>query len=466
VVDLNETTTLGRADLDTAPAARLTRPSQRLRNLELGLLIVAVGVAASAIVLVQLGELGRIDPSIIKLAGGLALIVLAMHIVLRFTARDADPFLLPITTAINGLGIAEIYRIDISPRGVENHWDDGTHQILWTALGIGVGIATLLVVRNHRALQRYTYLSMVAAIVLLVLPLVPGLKLNDVTADVWIHVGPLNFQPGEIAKIALAIFFAGYLVARRDSLAMVGKRFLGLRLPRIRDLGPIIVIWLLALAVIVFEHDLGTGLLLFGMFVAMLYVATGRTSWILLGLVLAGAGAFAASRLLTYVNGRIENWLHAFDAKIYDADGGSYQIVQGLFGLGNGGLFGTGLGQGRPDLTPAASSDFIVASLGEELGLVGVFAILCLYLLFVSRGFRIGFAGPDDFGKLLAVGLAFVFALQVFIVVGGVMRVIPETGLTTPFLAAGGSSLIANWVIVALLLRISDTIRSRPKAVI
>lgn len=466
MVDLDATTTLGRSEETTAPPARLSRPSQRLRNLELGLLIVAVGVAASAIVLVQLGELGRIDPSLLKLAGGLGLLVLAMHVVLRFTARDADPFLLPITTAINGLGIAEIYRIDISPRGVENQWDDGTSQILWTALGIGASIVTLLVVRNHRALQRYTYLFMVAAIVLLVLPLVPGLRLSDVTAAVWIRVGPFNFQPGEIAKIALAVFFAGYLVARRDSLAMVGKRFLGLRLPRPRDLGPIIVIWLLALAVIVFEHDLGTGLLLFGMFVAMLYVATGRISWILLGLVLAGAGAYAASRVLSYVSGRIENWLYAFDGKVYDAEGGSYQLVQGLFGLGNGDLLGTGLGQGRPDLTPAASSDFIMASLGEELGLVGVFAILCLYLLFVSRGFRIGFAGPDDFGKLLAVGLAFVFALQVFIVVGGVMRVIPETGLTTPFLAAGGSSLIANWMIVALLLRISDTIRSRPKAVI
>jgi cell division protein FtsW (lipid II flippase) len=417
-------------------------------------------------VLVQLGAAGRIDPSLLKLAGGLGLVVLAMHVVLRFTARDADPFLLPIATVVNGLGIAEIYRIDISPKGLENHWDDGTHQMLWTALGIGAAIATLLIVRNHRVLQRYTYLSMVVAIVLLILPLVPGLKLSDVTADVWIHIGPFNFQPGEIAKIALAVFFAGYLVARRDSLAMVGKRFLGLRLPRVRDLGPIIVIWLLALAVIVFEHDLGTGLLLFGMFVAMLYVATGRTSWIVLGLLLAGAGAWAASQVLSYVHGRITNWLDAFSGNLYNEPGGSFQIVNGIFGLAHGGLFGTGLGQGRPDLTPAADSDFIIASLGEEIGLVGLFAVLCLYLLFVSRGLRIGFSGPDDFGKLFAVGLSFVFALQCFIVIGGVMRVIPETGLTTPFLAAGGSSLVANWMIAALLLRISDTIRSSPRTVI
>jgi cell division protein FtsW (lipid II flippase) len=247
---------------------------------------------------------------------------------------------------------------------------------------------------------------------------------------------------------------------------MVGRKVLGVRLPRGRDLGPIVVVWVLALAVIVFEHDLGTGLLLFGMFVAMLYVATGRTSWIVLGLLLAAAGAWAASQVLSYVHGRITNWLDAFSGNLYNEQGGSYQIVNGIFGLAHGGLFGTGLGQGRPDLTPAADSDFIIASLGEEIGLVGLFAVLCLYLLFVSRGLRIGFSGPDDFGKLLAVGLSFVFALQCFIVIGGVMRVIPETGLTTPFLAAGGSSLVANWMIAAVLLRISDTIRSSPRTVI
>jgi cell division protein FtsW (lipid II flippase) len=462
VADPQATTTLARP----VDRPHVTRPSTRLRNIELGLLVLAVGVSASAILLVQLGALGHLDPHIATLAAGLGALVLALHIVLRFTARDADPFVLPIATALNGLGIAEIYRLDISPTGLENHLDDGTHQIEWTALGIGAAIVTLLVVRNHRMLQRYTYIAMLVAIVLLLLPLVPGLRLQDAAANVWIHVGPLNFQPGEIAKIALAVFFAGFLVARRDSLAMVGRKILGVRLPRGRDLGPILVVWVLALAVIVFEHDLGTGLLLFGMFVAMLYVATGRTSWIVLGLLLAGVGAWAASQVLSYVQGRIHNWIYAFQGNLYDQPGGSFQIVRGIFGLAHGGLFGTGLGQGRPDLTPAANSDFIIASLGEELGLVGLFAVLCLYLLFASRGFRVGFAGPDDFGKLLAVGLAFVFALQTFIVVGGVLRVIPETGLTTPFLAAGGSSLVANWMIAALLLRISDTIRSGPRTVI
>ena len=460
---VDATTTLSRPEADAVAGAR---PSTRLRNIELGLLLLAVAVSAGAIVLVQLGALGHIDGHIATLAAGLAALVLVLHVVLRFLARDADPFILPIATAVNGLGIAEIYRIDISPLGLRNRLDDGTHQILWTALGIGAAILVLLLVRNHRMLQRYTYIAMLASIVLLLLPLVPGLRLRGAAAYVWVSVGPLNFQPGEIAKITLAVFFAGFLVARRDSLAMVGRRILFVQLPRARDLGPIVVVWFLALGVIVGEHDLGTGLLLFGMFVAMLYVATGRTSWIVLGLLLAAVGAYAASRILSYVQGRITNWLDAFNGNLYNEPGGSFQVVNGVFGLSHGGLFGTGLGQGRPDITPAANSDFIIASLGEELGLVGVFAILCLYLLFVSRGFRIGYSGPDDFGKLLAVGLAFVFALQCFIVIGGVMRVIPETGLTTPFLAAGGSSLVANWMIAALLLRISDTIRSGPRTVI
>nr|WP_133765786.1 FtsW/RodA/SpoVE family cell cycle protein [Amnibacterium kyonggiense] len=454
---------MSRPEVDRAP---VVRPSTRLRNIELGLLLLALAVSAAAIVLVQLGALGKIDLDVVKLAGGVGALAVALHVVLRIVARDADPFILPIATTVNGLGIAEIYRIDLSPTGVAKHWDYGSNQIVWTALGIGAAIVVLFAIRNHRMLQRYTYIAMLASIVLLILPLVPGLRLSGAAAYVWVSVGPLNFQPGEIAKITLAIFFAGFLVARRDSLAMVGRKVLFVQLPRARDLGPILVVWVLALGVIVGEHDLGTGLLLFGMFVAMLYVATGRTSWIVLGLVLAAGGAYAATQILSYVQGRITNWLHAFDGTLYEDQGGSYQVVNGVFGLAHGGLFGTGLGQGRPDITPAANSDFIIASLGEELGLVGVFAILCLYLLFVSRGFRIGFSGPDDFGKLLAVGLAFVFALQVFIVVGGVMRVIPETGLTTPFLAAGGSSLVANWMIAALLLRISDTIRSGPRTVI
>lgn len=439
---------------------------QKLRNLELFLLIIACAINASAIVLVQLGALGHIDTTLVLLGAGLSILVFGLHVVMRFVARDADPFILPIATTLNGIGIAMIYRIDI-PAG-DTGWDSsGVRQIAWSAIAIVCAITVILSIRNHRILFRYTYIAGLVAVILLLLPLVPGLGREVNGAQVWIEVGSFaTFQPGEIAKIALAVFFAGYLVRNRDSLSMVGKHFLGMRFPRLRDLGPILVVWALSMSVIIFQRDLGTALLYFGLFLVMLYLATGRLSWVVLGLSLFLGGALIASQVLSYVNGRFTNWLNAFDPDVFGAEGGSFQLVQGLFGLAKGGLIGTGLGQGRPDITPVPQSDYIIASLGEELGMAGLFAILALYLLFVARGFRIGFAGQDDFGKLLGVGLAFVVALQCFIVIGGVTRVIPLTGLTTPFLAAGGSSLVANWIIAALLLRLSDTLRNQPRLVV
>ena len=321
----------------------------------------------------------------------------------------------------------------------------------------------VVLLRNYRVLFRYTYIFGFVGILLLLLPIVPGLG-TDANADVWVSLGFFSFQPGELAKICLAIFFAGYLVRTRDALTSVGTRFLGFTWPRARELGPLLVVWLVSLGIIVMQRDLGTGLLIFGMFVAMLYVATGKTSWALIGVVLLAGGGYAASRVLPYVNGRFQNWLDPFNPDT--VNGSSFQLVQGLFGMSQGGLIGTGLGQGRPWLTPVAESDYIFASLGEELGLIGLFALLALSMVFASRGVRIGLAGQDDFGKLLATGLSFTVALQVFIMVGGVTRVIPLTGLTTPFLAAGGSSLIANWLIVGLLLRISDAVRRQPRVVI
>ncbi len=449
-----------------ATTVRRIRIPQKFRNLELLLLIFACALNASAIVLVQLGALGHIDTSLIVLGAGLSLLVFGMHVAMRFIARDADPFILPIATVLNGLGIAMIYRIDIAEG--DTGWESAAvRQIVWSSLAIIAAIAVIIVIRNHRVLFRYTYVAGFIAVALLLLPLVPGLGREVNGARVWIGIGDFaTFQPGEIAKIALAVFFAGYLVRNRDSLSMVGTKFLGMRMPRGRDLGPLLVVWALSMAVIVFQRDLGTALLYFGLFMVMLYVATGRLSWVLLGFTLFLGGALVASQTLDYVNGRFTHWLDAFNPAVYDAFGGSYQLVQGIFGLANGGLLGTGLGQGRPDLTPVPQSDFIVASLGEELGLAGLFAILALYMLFIARGFRIGFAGQDDFGKLLGVGLAFVVALQCFIVIGGVTRVIPLTGLTTPFLAAGGSSLVANWIIAALLLRLSDTVRNQPRLVV
>lgn len=456
----------GVVSTDTAVvrALRRIRVPQTQRNRELVLLIFAFVINASAVALVQLGATGAIDGLFLVYCGGLTALVLALHIVLRLVARDADPFVVPIATLLTGLGLAMIYRIDIAKK--LHSWDAfSTRQLAWAGIALVGAIVVVMLLRNYRVLFRYTYIAGFVGLLLLVLPIIPGLG-ADANADVWVDLGFFTFQPGELAKIALAIFFAGYLVRTRESLTSVGTRFLGITWPRARELGPLLVIWIISLGIIVLQRDLGTGLLIFGMFVAMLYVATGKTSWVVIGVALAVAGAFLASRVLPYVQGRFTNWLDAFNPDVIDANGGSFQLVQGIFGLAQGGLIGTGLGQGRPYITPLSQSDYILPSLGEELGLIGVFAILCLYMVFASRGIRIGLAGQDDFGKLLATGLSFTIALQVFIMVGGVTRIIPLTGLTTPFLTAGGSSLIANWLIVALLLRISDAVRSRPRVVI
>lgn len=450
--------------ITTTIRIRLRTPA-RLRNLELLLLVVALGMGAAALALVQLGAIGEIDSGMFALTALPAALVLVLHLAERVVAPEGDPFVVPIATLLTGLGIAMIHRLDIA-EGYEGWAAYGVRQAVWAAIALVFAIAGLLLVRNHRILQRYRYIAMFLGIVLLLLPVVPGIGDTGANADVWVRIGIFSFQPGEFAKILLAVFFAGYLVTARDSLSLVGRRILGLRLPRARDLGPILVVWLLSLGVIVIQRDLGTALLYFGIFLVMLYVATGRGSWVFIGLALSAIGGWAATRVLPYVAGRFENWLDAFNPEIYNREGGSFQLVQGIFGLADGGLVGTGLGQGRPDIVPLAESDYIVASLGEELGLIGLFAILALYLIFVARGIRIGITGQDDFGRLLAVGLSFVVGLQVFIVIGGVTRIIPLTGLTTPFLAAGGSSLVANWIIVVLLVRLSDAVRQQPHAVV
>ncbi len=454
----------GAGTLTGAIVVRLRIPARK-RNVELPLLLAAIGVALGAVWLVDLGATGQTDTGLLWGVGAIGALLLVVHLALRVVAREADPLILPIATVLNGLGIAMIHRLDLA-EGYTGWEAYGTRQMVWTAIAIVLAGAVLVAVRNHRVLQRYRYLAMLAGILLLILPMLPIIGAERNGARLWVELGVLSFQPGELAKVALAIFFAGYLVTARDSLSMVGRKVLWMRLPRARDLGPILVVFAASMVVLVVQRDLGTALLYFGLFLVMLYVATGRGSWVVLGLALFVGGALVASRLLSYVGGRFHSWLDAFDPEVYDAVGGSWQLVQGMFGMAAGGMFGTGLGQGRPDITPLAESDFIVAALGEELGLVGLFAILCLLLLLVGRAFRIGFAGTDDFGRLLAVGLGFVIALQVFVVIGGVTRVIPLTGLTTPFLAAGGSSLVANWIIVALLLRLSDGVQTGPQLVV
>ncbi|WP_314424087.1 FtsW/RodA/SpoVE family cell cycle protein [uncultured Microbacterium sp.] len=454
------------ADTSVIKALKKMRMPQTQRNREFWLLLFAVAISGASLTLVQLGALGLIDPMILAIGGGLAVLAFALHFVLRAVASDADPFVLPIATLLTGLGIAMIYRIDIAES--LTGWNAySTKQLAWTAISLAGAITVVILLRNYRVLFRYTYIFGLSGILLLLLPFVPGLRIPDANAQVWVSLGGMfAFQPGELAKICLAIFFAGYLVRTRESLTSVGTRFLGITWPRMRELGPVLVVWAISLGIIVIQRDLGTGTLIFGMFVAMLYVATGKTSWVLIGLALVAAGVAVATQILSYVQGRFTNWLFLFDPEKVDPEAAGFQPMQGLFGLAHGGLLGTGWGQGRPDVTPLAHSDYIITSLGEEIGLIGLFAILCLYMVFISRGIRIGLAGQDDFGKLLATGLAFTIALQVFIMVGGVTRVIPLTGLTTPFLAAGGSSLVANWLIVAILLRISDGVRRQPRTVI
>jgi cell division protein FtsW (lipid II flippase) len=436
---------------------------QKLRNLEFGLLLMALGLSALALALVQWGSLGTLDWSLLTYAAGLAGLTIGLHLVLRIVARDADPFIVPIATMLNGLGITMIHRLDIAAGA--SGWDAaGVRQMAWTAVALVIAIGVVLVVKNYRVLLRYRYLAMLVGVVLLTMPLWPVIGRTVNGATLWVQIGNMTFQPGEIAKIALAVFFAGYLMTARESLQKVGTTFAGIRWPRVRDLGPLLIVWVVAMGVLVFQRDLGTSLLYFGLFLAMLYIATNRILWLGLGGGLFVVGAALAASQLGYVQGRLQGWLDSFNPEVYNATGGSYQLVQGLFGFAEGGFIGEGLGQGQPDFVPLANSDYIVAALGEELGIFGVFALLALYLLLVSRGLRVGFTGTDDFGRLLATGLGFVLALQVFVVIGGITRVIPVTGLTTPFLAAGGSSLVANWIIVALLLRLSDEARASVRA--
>lgn len=437
-------------------------PRQR-RGAELVLTIIAVGLGIGAYCAVGLGAEGRVPAGVVGLSVTLIAVAVAANLVIRRVAPYADPVLLPLVLCLNGLGLAMIYRIDLGYQVTRpDRAELASNQLLWTGVGLLAFTAVLLIVRDHRRLQAFTYSFGLAAIVLLILPLLPFIGENIRGARIWISVGGLSFQPGEAAKICLAIFFAGYLVVKRDALALAGRRVAGIDLPRGRDLGPILAGWLISLGILVFQRDLGSSLLFFGLFVVMLYIATERPGWLIVGAGLFAAGAYFGYQAFGHVQRRFDAWTDPFGDP--DRNG---QVINGLFGLAHGGILGQGWGQGRPQLTPFGFSDFIATSLGEELGLTGLMAILLIYGLIVERGLRISLTCRDAFGKMLAAGLAVSFALQVFVVVGGVTRLIPLTGLTTPFLAQGGSSIVMNWAIVALLLRISDqTRRPAPPVVV
>lgn len=430
------------------------------RRAEGFLLAFAIALPVSAYALVGLGATGGLPANVWFFALGTACLALGGHGALRKWAPAADPVLFPAAFALNGVGLAMIYRLDLERAGTSTASHFATHQLAWSLIGVVLAVVVIIALPDHRLLRRFTYTAMVAGLVFLLLPLVPVLGRETRGSRLWIEVFGLSFQPAEIAKILLAIFFAGYLVAHRDSLALAGPKVFGVRFPRLRDLGPIVLAWIASIAVLVAEKDLGTSMLFFGLFVAMLYVATERLSWVVLGMGLFGLGAVLAGAVFPHVAARYDVWLHALDPAVYNRfPGGSEQLVRGLFGLASGGLFGTGLGEGQPAQVPFAESDFIVSSLGEELGLTGLIALFVLYLIIVERAFRTAIGMRDGFGKLLAAGLGFTIALQLFVVVGGVTRLIPLTGLTTPFLAYGGSSLLANWIVIGLLLRMSHDSR-------
>ncbi|WP_369193722.1 FtsW/RodA/SpoVE family cell cycle protein [Streptomyces djakartensis] len=432
------------------PVAAVRRPPRR-RGVELSLIVLAVLLSVYGYCAVGLARHGALPPGAAGYGAGLGVLALVAHLAVRLRAPYADPLLLPIGVLLNGLGLVLIYRLDLETPGDRA----APAQLVWSTLGVALFTLVVLILRDHRVLQRYTYVCVVAALVLLTLPILfPAVN----GARIWIRAAGFSIQPGEFAKVLLAVFFAAYLAANRNALAYTGRRLWRLQFPTGRVLGPIVAVWLVSVGVLVLERDLGTSLLFFGLFVVLLYVATGRTGWIALGLLLAALGAVAVGRLEPHVHGRIETWLHPFAS--VEAGEGANQLAQSLFAFAEGGLLGTGLGLGHSVLIGfAVKSDFILATAGEELGLAGLSAIFLLYGLLVERGFRAGLALREPFGRLLAVGLASLVALQVFVIAGGVTGLIPLTGMAMPFLAQGGSSVVTNWAIVALLVRVSDSAR-------
>ncbi|EEP72604.1 cell cycle protein ftsW [Micromonospora sp. ATCC 39149] len=456
-----------------SPATTGEQPGVRLarsrRNAELSLLLLALVIVAAYGATVEATVLGTVTPDFWVPTAVLAGVFLALHVVIRFLAPFADPALLPAVALLNGIGVGFLRRLDLARAAPADRETlaifagNGGRQFAWTLASVVLAAGLLALMRDHRSISRYAYTLGLAGIVLVMIPAVLPAKYSEIYgAKLWIRVGGFSIQPGEFAKLALLVFFAYYLVRKREVLSLASHRFLGIDFPRGRDLGPVLAVWVLSVLVLVFEKDLGTSLLYFGMFVVTLYIATERVSWLLIGLILFFGGAYLAYVLGDVVGGPFANfhlraqiWLDPFADPYQDG----YQLVQGLLALGSGGLFGAGPGGGEPLEIPEVQNDFIFAGIGEEIGLFGLSALLVIYLLIVERGLRAALAVRDSFGKLLAGGLAFTLGLQVFVIVGGISKLIPLTGQTTPFLSAGGSSLMANWLLIAVLLRVSDAAR-------
>ena len=412
------------------------------RRTELGLVVLAVLLTGALYTLASLGRSASLPADV----GPFLVVILALfgaaHVAVRLLAPDADGTLLPLVAVLNGVGYVFIARLDPDLAGL---------QAVWTALGVGAFIATLAVVRRARDLERYRYSFALLGVGLLLMPLVPGIGRTIGGARLWVSIGSINFQPGELAKVALAVFFAAYLVEKRELLATATAAARG------RAFGPILLAWGASLVVMTAEKDLGSSLLFFALFISMLWLATAQAAYLGIGLGLFSVGALFAFSAFSHVQTRVDTWLDPWSR----ADSQGYQLVQAAYAFGSGGFAGTGPGLGSPGKIPAATTDFIFAAVGEELGLLGTAAVLVIFVLIVGSGLRIALWAEQPFDKLLAAGLTTILAVQTFVIIGGVTRLVPLTGVTLPFMSYGGSSLVANYILLALLLRISDDTAAR-----
>jgi cell division protein FtsW (lipid II flippase) len=447
------------------PPVAVTPPLPTRRNAELLLLCFAALITVAALLIVEANQERGLRWNLISY--GLIFLVVfgSAHLVVRRFAPYTDPLLLPIVALLNGLGLVMIHRLDLVNNELSGRrHPSATQQMLWTVVGVAAFALVVTFLKDHRQLARYGYICGITGLVFLVIPaLLPASLSEQNGAKIWIRFQGFSIQPAEFSKILLLIFFSAVLVAKRRLFTSVGKHFMGMTLPRPRDLAPVLAAWVISVGVMAIEKDLGFSLLLYASFLVVVYLATQRFSWVVIGLVLFAAGSVVAYFIFAHVRIRVQTWWDPFA----DPDGAGYQIVQSLFSFATGGIFGTGLGNGQPDTVPLASTDFIIAAFGEELGLVGLASILMLYTIVIVRGLRTAIATRESFGKLLAAGLASTLAIQLFIVVGGVTQLIPLTGLTTPWMSYGGSSLLANYVLLAILARISHSarrpLRTRPR---
>jgi cell division protein FtsW (lipid II flippase) len=422
-------------------SARLVK---RRRSTELTLIVMAAAITGVAYTLASLGANAAIPARIGPFLVLLLILIGVAHVAVRLLAKGADGTLLPLAVLLHGIGYVMITRLDDHLAGL---------QSLWSLVAIAAFVATLLFVQRATDLSRYKWILFFTGSVLLLLPMVPGLGANVNGARIWVQLGPLSFQPGEFAKLSLAIFFAGYLAERRELIAASTWKLGPLRIPELQYIAPILVAWGFAVVVMVGERDLGSSLLFFTLFVVMMWVATERVSYLIIGFLMFGVAAFGAWRMFGHVQTRVDIWIDPW-ADEYDK---GFQIVQALYGIGDGGIVGTGLGRGSPDKIPEAQNDFIFAAIGEEMGLVGATSILMTYLLLIGAGLRVALRTDRTFEKLLATGLTTIVGVQAFIIIGGVIKVVPLTGITLPFVSYGGSSLLSNYILLAILLRLSDS---------